>query len=448
MKASLHGRLLVALGLTVLAAWSATAFFSFLDARSRIGTMLDDHLVQAANLLSSHRASENGQPDPPLRWGPAEEGHTLVYQGFDDHGRLVFRSSDAPRTSLADLVDGFSEVERSGVRWRVYTTTARDGTLRLQVAEHAGFRSELAASVARHLLHPVAIAIPILALLIWLAVRWGLAPLQSLARDVTQREPHSLVPLDPRGAPSEARPLVIALDTLFSRVAALVEKERRFTADAAHELRTPLAAIQTHAEVALASRAGDEVREALAHVIEGTQRASRLVEQLLVLARLDARSAPPPSAHVPLAALVAQKIAEAAPLAARRRINLGLEEADDARVTGDADLLGVLVRNLVDNAVRYVEPGGRVDVLVRADGERVTLTVADDGPGIPAEARARVLERFYRARQSDEDGSGLGLSIVARIAELHRAPLTLSSGIGERGLGVRISLPRAKPAGL
>jgi two-component system, OmpR family, sensor histidine kinase QseC len=224
-----------------------------------------------------------------------------------------------------------------------------------------------------------------------------------------------------------------------------VENERRFTADAAHELRTPLAALQTHAEVALAARNARERDQALAHVTEGTQRASRLVAQLLVLARLDARSAPPPLAPVSLAQLAAAQVAELAPLAAQRGINLGLVEegAQAAAVAGDADLLGVLLRNLVDNAVRYTPRGGTVDVALRPGPEQVLLEVVDTGPGIPEEERARVLERFHRIRGSGEEGSGLGLSIVARIAQLHRAPLTLAEGTGGRGLRVTVALPRA-----
>ncbi len=257
------------------------------------------------------------------------------------------------------------------------------------------------------------------------------------------------MPVDAAGAPTEARPLVDALNALFRRVAASVENERRFTADAAHELRTPLAAIQTHAEVALASHDDAERKQALTHVTEGTARASRLVAQLLMLARLDARATLAASSAVNLSELAARHVADAAPFATEKDVNLGLAEDSQpaVMVRGDAELLGVLIRNLVDNAVRYTPNGGRVDVSVRSEADRALLTVTDTGRGIPREERARVLERFYRGRGPSEDGSGLGLSIVARIAELHGAELTLEDGPENSGLSVRIALSRAALSG-
>lgn len=440
MRTSLRLRLLLALTGTVLAAWLATAAFSYLDARRRIGAMLDDHLVQATTLLLE--AGPGTRPQrAPVHWGAREEGHSLVYQGFSTlDGALLFRSSDAPETPLSPQPDGFSIVEREGRLWRVHGAQA--GGLRILVAEHAEFRDELAASVARHLLQPLAIALPILALLIWLSVRWALGRLRALAGEVARRDPTSVTPLHAPGAPDEVRPLVAALDALFLRLGASVEAERRFTADAAHELRTPLAAIRTHAEVAASARDEAERAAALASVAEGISRVDRLVGQLLLLARLDVGASPLPFASVPLRDTAARQVAEAAPLAAARGVNLGLLEGPDVQARGDADLLGVLVRNLVDNAIRYTPPGGRVDVSVRPEGDLAVVKVADSGPGVPAEERPRLIERFYRGRGSTEEGSGLGLSIVARIAELHRAPVRLGDGLDGRGLAVEVALPR------
>ncbi len=441
---SLRARLLVSLSAVVLTAWVTTAFFSYVDARDRIGSMLDDHLVQAAQLILSLSRPEDAPTRPPPHWGSEEEGHSLVYQGWSHDDRLLFRSADAPTSPLSTTAEGFSQVERGGQAWRVFGMRGHEEGLRVLVAEHAGFRNELAGSVARHLLHPVVLALPLLAALIWLSVRWALSPLRAVANEVARREPNNLVPLDERQAPAEVRPLVGALDALFGRVGALVESERRFTADAAHELRTPLAAIQTNAEVALAARDDAERRLALAHVTEGTQRATRLVGQLLLLARLDARTTAPETV-VSLKELCARRLAEAAPFAASKGVSIGLTEADeeDAKVRGDADLLGVLVRNLVDNAIRYAPHGGNVDVRVERQHGVGLVRVTDDGPGIPAEERPRILERFYRGRPSGEEGSGLGLSIAARIAELHGAKLSLGEGPDGRGLAIQFAIPLA-----
>lgn len=446
MNRSLRLRLVGSLSATVLAAWVATAVFSYLDARRQIGRMLDDHLIQASLLLTRHAAHPSEVVvDPPLHWGEAHEAHALVYQGWSAGGRLLFRSSDAPATPLAALEEGFSRVERDGAPWRVFGRRMPDEGGLVLVAEHAGFRGELAAGVARHLLHPLAFALPLLAGLIWFAVGWGLRPLRAIADEVGRRDPSSVEPLVPEGAPVEVRPLVVSLNALLARVSSLVENERRFTADAAHELRTPLAAIGAHAEVALAATGEEERRQALVHVGEGVQRVSHLIGQLLAVARLDARAPAMPTRPVPLASLAAQQVAEAAPFASAKGVNLGLEATGDPTVPGDEGLLGVLLRNLIDNAVRYTPRGGQVDVSVRAENGRVLLRVADDGPGVPAAERSRLVERFRRGPNSGQEGSGLGLSIVARVTELHDAVLTFDEGLGGRGLGVTVSLAGKAP---
>lgn len=440
MNRSLRLRLLGSLSATVLAAWVATAVFSYLDARREIGRMLDDHLVQASSLLTRHAADPSEVVvDPPLHWGEGHAAHALVYQGWSDDGKLLFRSSDAPLDPLSHQAEGFSEVDRDGAKWRVFGRRVPDGQMLILVAEHAGFRGELAAGVAQHLLHPLAFALPILAALIWFAVGWGLRPLRAIASEVGRREPANVEPLVPDGAPAEVRPLVVSLNALLARVSSLVENERRFTADAAHELRTPLAAIGAHAEVALAANDEEERRQALIHVGEGVHRINHLVGQLLAVARLDARATLVPSSRVMLAEIAAQQVADAAPFASAKGVNLGLDGCDESTVVGDESLLGILIRNLVDNAVRYTPRGGQVDVSVREDNGRVLLKVEDSGPGVPESERARLVERFHRGRTSGEDGSGLGLSIVSRIAQLHGATLFFGSGLGGRGLGVTVA---------
>ncbi|HYG89670.1 MAG TPA: ATP-binding protein [Azospirillum sp.] len=428
MNHSLRRRLLVVLSVTVLAAWAGTAVFSYLDARRSINAMLDDHLRQAAELL---RGQDPAVPAPQASTG----SWVLTYQVHGADGRLLRRSPDAPEEPLAPA-EGFSDVEREGERWRVF----RSGTV--QVAERNAFREALAGSVAAHLLHPLAVALPVLAVLIWLAVDWGLRPLKAFARAVERRTPDAVEPLDTADVPGEARPLAEALNALFGRVGDLLERERRFAGDAAHELRTPLTAIRTHAQVALSAPTDDEREHAIAGVLDGSDRAAHLVDQLLVLARLDPRYAKPPATSVRLAEVAARAVADLAPMAAVKDIDLGLsDQMPDAVMAGDPDLLGALARNLVDNAVRYTPAGGTVDVAVRRDGARIVLCVTDTGPGIPPAERNRVLDRFHRVLGTRETGSGLGLSIVAGIAALHRAALSLGDGPGGRGLAVTVAFP-------
>lgn len=444
--ASLRRRLLAALAGSVLVAWGATAGFSYLDARAQIGAMLDAHLQQAAELLLTTAEIEAATPRgaSALRHG-RDSGWTLAWQIWRTDGRLLRRAADAPDSPLAPSATGFADIDRAGALWRVYGAIDTTRGLQVQVAERYAFRDELAGSVASHLLHPVAIAVPALGLVIWLAVAWSLRPLGALARSLAARDPASIEPIDAGRAPEEIRPLADALNDLLGRMAALLERERRFTADAAHELRTPLAAIRAHAE--LARDASDPQAQVLAaeHVIDATGRAARLVEQLLLLARLDAQHGLPSATSVRLTEVATAVVADVAPRATEKGVDLGLADNTDpaATIAGDADLLAVLARNLVDNAVRYTPAGGRVDVDVRRVDGRVRLEVVDNGPGIPPEERTRVLDRFHRITGSGEEGSGLGLSIVARVAELHGATLALAEGPGGRGLAVTVAFPAA-----
>lgn len=302
----------------------------------------------------------------------------------------------------------------------------------------AALRTALADSIAAHLMHPLLVAVPLLAAVIWLAVGWGLAPLRSLAAQVRARAPHNLDPVA-AGGPEEAQPLVAALNGLLGRVRDLLERERRFTADAAHELRTPLAAIRTHAQVAIEAEDAAGRAAALNGVLRGAERASRLVDQLLLLARLDAAPELQPAT---VADIATEVVGEYAGQAAARGVDLGLAAAEPGRVAGNPHLVAVLLRNLVDNAVRYGRPGGRVDVAVRSVADRVEVVVADDGPGIPPDQRGRAFERFHRGLGTGEVGSGLGLSIAARIAEIHGGGVALADGPGGRGLAATVSLPR------
>ena len=441
MRPSLRRRLLFLLSGTVLAAWLATAAFTYVDARQEIGEMLDAHLAQSAGLIAAqleHELEDEHGAEVPRQY---KHERKIAFQVWDRKDRLLLRSASAPASRLQSQSEGYGDAVIEGKRWRIFSRWDESRHYVVQVGERYELRDELAESVARHLLHPLYFALPALALLIWLAVGAGLAPLAGVAREVGRRAPDNLAPLDEASAPREISPLIGALNALFDRLRTSLEQERRFTADAAHELRTPLAAVKTQAQVAIGATADAERTRALANVVAGTDRASRLVEQLLVLARLDPQTALPPGQTVDLQALAQQGVAESAPAAAGKGIEVGLAPGAAAPVAGDAVLLAVLLRNLLDNAVRYTPPGGEVEVSVRPVDGGVSLTVVDNGPGIPEAERGQVFERFHRVLGSGEAGSGLGLSIVRRIADLHRAGVSLEAGPGGRGLRVEVSFP-------
>lgn len=408
---SLQGRLLALVLGTVLVVWLAALALAFADTRHELDELLDSHLAQAASLLLAQPAAtgdEDAHRDAPLLHHYAQR---TAFQVFRE-GRLVLHSTNAPASPLGAPEGGFTTVERDGQRWRVFTASA--GELRVHVAEQEASRHAILDAVLRGTLWPLAVALPLLAIAVWWAVRRGAAPLRALGAGLAGRAPDGLDPLPLDGVPAEVLPMVEALNGLFARIARLIESERRFTADAAHELRTPLAAIRMQAQVALNEPDGERRQRALANTVQGCDRAARLVEQLLTLARLEGGSAPA-LAPVDLAAVARAVVADLAPAALAKGQQLELDAPSPCQFAGSEPLLAVLVRNLVDNAVRYAPRGARI--VVRADS--AGLAVQDSGPGMNEQDLARLGERFFRVPGTGEAGSGLGWSIVRRIAQVH-----------------------------
>ncbi|HZM36800.1 MAG TPA: ATP-binding protein [Burkholderiales bacterium] len=300
-------------------------------------------------------------------------------------------------------------------------------------ARHA--REEIVEALGESLVWPLAAALPALALAIWLGVGSGLRPLRELRDQLAQRSPTDLAPVESARTPAEIEPLVAELNRLLGRIGETLQRERRLTADAAHELRTPLAVLSTQAQVARRATSDTARDEALDALAAGAERAARLIEQMLTLARLESGQPQGAMQRVELRALAREVAAELAPRALHKHIELALEEGPPTEVSGHPGLLTVLLRNLVDNAVRYTPAGGSVWVGVRAPA---TLEVRDSGPGVPAAELPRLGERFHRLAPQGEAGSGLGLSIVLRIAELHGAHVRFGNAT-EGGLAATVS---------
>lgn len=435
---SLRRRLLLLLLAVSVLIWVATIAAAFLRAHDLADDIFDAHLQQTARLLL---ATEPTRGYVDVRPTPGAAGGEVLFQVWrrtPEGPVLALHSAGAGQTPLT-AVEGFVETRWNGSEWRFYSEWSSDGLRQVQVAQSHDIRYALAQEAAMRLLAPLILGLPLLAAALWVAVGRGLVPLARIAEQLDRRPPDSPQPLGSGPVPAEVAPLVQALDGLFARIARLLDNERQFTANAAHELRTPLAALKTQAQVALRAGEGEVRQRALLNVLEGIERLARLVEQLLTLARLDpgANASLQPLDPRPLAREVCAVLA---PAAQARRVELVLElagsDGDDMVLAGNADLLRILLRNLVDNAVRYTREGGHVWVSLARDGERVVLAVADDGPGIPAEARERALGRFTRLAPARAEGSGLGLSIVVRVAELHGAALSL--GVGPDGGGLRV----------
>jgi len=444
--ASLQARLLaLVLGL-VAVVWLGAAGVTWVDARHELDELLDGHLAQAAALLVVQQAG--GGDDDDVADAPSLHKYapSVAFQVFHE-GHLVMRSANAGNTPMSATPRGFETIRLAeGVEWRVFATRGADSDVQVYVGERISSRSAILRAVLRSVLWPLFFALPLLALAIWWAVRQGLAPLRQLSRLLEQRRAQAVEPVVLNHAPLEMLPLLTALNQLFERIGGMVESERRFTADAAHELRTPIAAIRAQAQVAMGAGTDEAQRQhALRATLAGCDRATRLVEQLLTLSRLEAA----PAAHlatVDLSALTRRVAAELAPAALARQQKLELAAPARCEVAGDDMLLGMLVRNLLDNAMRYSPAGATIRIDVSCDQDATQLQLQDSGPGLSEEQMVRLGERFYRVLGSDQPGSGLGWSIVRRIAQVHGAQVDVTRSKALGGVAVTVRWPRS-PAG-
>lgn len=434
---SLRRRLLLLLLGGVAACWMATLIWGYFDAHHEIDELFDAQLTQTAQALLAQRHQlrrhedderDDDHDEPPLLAHPYQS--RLIFQIWEGD-RLLLRSPDAPATPLT-TVEGFSEASDGQRHWRYFSQWDSRHRHLVQVGEDQHDRHQLIAKITLRLALPALVVLPLLAAWLWLATRRGLLPLTTVADEIAAREPNRLTPLKLATAPSEVRPLVEAINSLFGRVATAMANERRFTADAAHELRTPLAALAVQTEVARRAGSEDERQHALTQLATSLRRTTRLVDQMLTLARLD-HQAVRPLVPVRVDTLAEDVCADHGSLAIDKQITLELT-AQPVSITADADMLRVLLRNLIDNALRYTPAGGCVQVTV-CDEE---LVVADNGPGVAIEERERIFDRFYRLAGQDSKGSGLGLSIVRRIAEHLGASITLADGIDGQGLRVTV----------
>jgi len=450
---SLRRRLLaLTLGVVSLG-WVVVAGLAFRSAHREADRMFDAQLRQVADTLAAIVAGGEARHVAHELDEHADRYELpVIYQvwrvGGEDGEKegeagLLVRSPRAPESPLAGT-PGFSERHYRQATWRFFQRD-HEG-YRVIVGQDHGERYRVAAALALNLAWPILVGLPLMGLGLWWGVGRALAPVGRVAREVAGLEPERLrrVGMD-ADLPGEVAPLLAALNGLTERVALTLDKERRFTADAAHELRTPLAALKVQAQLAQRAQAEGTRGRALEQVLAGVERMSHLVEQLLTLARLDPDAGREAFAPVDLAALAEAVCAECAPAAVARQQSLELD-AGAGEAWGHHAWLEILLRNLVGNALRHTPAGSRIVVSTGARSGETWLAVRDDGPGIPPGERDVLLGRFARGAEAGEDGCGLGLSIVARVAEVHGGRLELGPGLGGVGLGVVVTLPAASPA--
>ncbi len=437
-RRSLRQQLLWSLMGTILGVSLLGSLATYLTTRNELDEVMDYHLRQ---LALSMRAPFPGAGQPML--GPDDSMFDMVVQVWDGEGLRLYLSR--PHSSLPDQAQlGYSTVRTPEGEWRTYSVMLDNRVI--QVAQPMTHRNRIAAAAAMRTLRPLLLIMPMIGIFIWFLVGRGLQPLEKLARAVNLREPESLSPLPDSGVPEEAKPLVHALNGLLNKLNHAMATQRAFVADAAHELRTPLTALQI--QLQLTERADSDAARssALNDLHTGLNRAIRVVQQLLTLARQEpgAKSTHDPT-NVNLAELAGWVIADYQPLANEKNIDLGASQLEaGVYILGDRDALRTMLGNLIDNAIRYTPPGGKVDVGVHIQQENVCLEVIDNGPGIPVEERERVMDRFYRRAGQLQSGSGLGLSIVKAVVDRHKGNIRFEAP-QSGGLSVKICFPNLSP---
>jgi len=420
--------------------------------------LLDGRLAQAGRTLGTLIAHGDlpAQPSPLAGVTPTPgkpRGSVVVsvhphnyepevgFQAYDAQGQLI-----AATANLADLPPpatserGFRDLAREGTLWRTFTLQNRAGLV-IRIGERYDNRQDITRGLVIEHTLPLLIGLPLLAALVSLAVKRGLRPVALLTESLDRRTPGSRQPVSVKDAPREIKPLIVALNQQLERLEDALEREHRFATDVAHELRTPLAATMIHLESATLSGEQEELDFAVRHAQQSMARLARRIEQILAMARLEAGAASQQRVRLDLVRIATEVIEELAPTIAEKDIAFSLtHDVPSLFVWGHEVALTAMFRNLIENALRYTDQGGQVDVSIRRDGGAAIIDICDDGPGIPAERRQAVFQRFHREVESATRGYGLGLSIVQRAIELHEASIELLESPLGRGLLVRIRM--------
>ena len=435
---SLRTRLLLWLLPLYLLSASVILGANYLHYRNSTVTFMD---AQMRRLALAYAEQLRGDPRlpalPPLDEEHVEHDGTVAVQFWDRDGRLLLSSTWPVHGLTLQPSEGFHDLDLDGHAWRIYT--APTAVQRVQVFQSGEFRRRVALHSAQEAAEPVAILIPVTALLLWLALWLTLRPMERLVQAIAAQDEHSLEQLPLQKVPAELEPLVSSMNGLLARLKEAFAAQQRFVQDAAHELRTPLTALKLQVENLRPGLDGDKA----ARLESGIERMQRLVEQLLRLARQEAAAPDMGDTSADLVEVLRQSIGDLVPLAEARRIDLGLTAAEPAEVRADARDLRSVFDNLLENALRYTPAGGRVDVSLQQVAGGPQVEVLDTGPGIPPELLERVFDRFYRVLGTGTQGSGLGLAIARGAAGRAGVRIELTNRSDRSGLAARVRFLRS-----
>jgi two-component system sensor histidine kinase QseC len=434
---------MLAVGFLVILVLSAAGTLAYRSVKDEIAEVYDSQMVNSAIVLWSLSRDdlEHGKvelDDEALPLAKSDQ-HTLgeyaKWRTFRvwHYGQLIRSSENMPIVGNQPTAPGFRNVTADDAAWRFYTLNIPNNQMSIEVGEKKEARDELIAEVIRTLFFPLLIGFPFIMVAIWVGTRWGLRDLRAFAQSVRARSSTDLSPIETTTTPVEILPLASSLNTLLSDLSRSLEQEQRFTDNAAHELRTPLATLSVQADVILNSKTATERKDAATELNKGVVRASRLIDQLLTLARV--RHAPMANSELNLYAQAREAIMNIYPKALQKGITLSLSGLETAVIQSKPALLPFMLNNLLDNAIKYAPAGSEVDLSVTAR----TITICDQGPGIAEQELELVFKRFYRAKGANETGSGLGLSIVSSIADILHAKVQVGNRSDQSGLHVVIS---------
>ncbi|WP_430293308.1 ATP-binding protein [Pseudomonas sp. B1-22] len=413
LNESVQFRLSAALSVTILIVALLAGLFAFVSAYDEALEMQDNTLKQVAALFERQQMTLRYPLDTPTIAGDNEETRVVVQYLADGAKAPKAGDNSLPLPLPTGLPDGFSTIKVADEQFRVLVRTTTTGE-RVAISQETESRERDARESAWRGLVPFVILIPVLLLVVADLIRKLFRPIATLAEQIDRRDEQDMAPIDASYLPTEVRSFALAINRLLGRVARSIESQRRFVADAAHELRSPLTALSLQAERLAATEMSGQARERLAKLRQGIDRGRNLIDQLLMLASAQS-SSPGTASPVSIHKIYRTVLEDLLPLAEKKQIDLGVD-GDDCQIVASELDLQALIKNLADNAVRYTPAGGKIDLLVHRRGERVVLQVRDTGPGIPESERERVFDAFYRVPGNPEIGSGLGLSIVKTIA--------------------------------
>ncbi|MCI1006630.1 ATP-binding protein [Herbaspirillum sp. C7C8] len=440
LNESVQLKLSVTLCMAILAVAVVAGVFSFASALDEAHELQDDVLRQIAHLMERQRLSP-GSPVPEVSFASSNEESRVIVQHLGYAASKAEVDAEEALPLPSNLTDGLHNLDAAGENFRVLVQTMPGGE-RIAVAQESDFRDEIARDGALRTVMPFLLLMPVLLLIVADLIRKMFRPIAALSREVDQRQDEQLHPVQTSHFPVEVRPFAVAINRLLGRVEQSMASQRRFVADAAHELRSPMTAISLQAERLAQADMPEQARQRLHALRDGIDRGRNLLNQLLDLAKAQS-SVSVVDTPVSVQSVYRRVLEELMPLAESKQIDIGVDGQRDAHLmVSELDLFSLL-RNLVDNAVRYTPNGGKVDLSIEFDDKNVALIVEDSGPGIPVIERARIFEAFHRLLGSDQVGSGLGLSIVKAIADRLGASITLgfSDESSQTGLRVVVNIP-------